>query len=110
MFNIALLREVVHRLLLHAIALRVDQLAVKLRKPLCRDVLLVVNFPNLILALVVESGVFRIFDLDLQLIELIGQPRGSRRSRVVMAAAILIDEVANMRVDDLRREFWAIAS
>ena len=106
--GIALLREVVHRLLFHAIALRVDQLFVELRKPLRRDVLFVVHFPDLILAFVVEAGVFGIFDFDFQLVELIGEPRGGGRRGVVMAAPILVDEVANVRVDDLRGQLGAV--
>src|ERR1700759_2710335 len=60
--GVALFSVVVHRLLFHALALRVDEFFVELGEALRGDVLLVVHFPDLILALVVEAGVFGIFD------------------------------------------------
>ena len=102
--GVALLREVVHRLLFHAIALRVDKLAIEVGEALRGDVLLVVDFPNLIFALVVEARVFGILHFDFQFVELIGEPRSGRGGGVVVAAAILVDEIADVRVDDLSGE------
>ena len=102
--EIASLGELIERFLFHAFALRVGQLLVNVGKPLGSDVLLVVKRPNLILAFVGDAGIFGSLHLDLQLTELVREPRGSMGSSLVLAAEILLDVGGDVGVDDARRE------
>ncbi len=103
--GVAGLGEFEERLLLHAVALRIDQLAVDLSETLRGDVLFVVELPNLIFSLVVEASILGILHADAQLIELVGEPGSGRGGGVVAAAATLVDIILNVGVDGLRGHF-----
>src|SRR4029077_4448383 len=83
---------------------RFDQLAADFAEALRGDILLVIELPDLVLALVIEAGVFGIFHLHTKLIELISAPRSGRCGGLIAAAAIMFDEVIDVRIYDLRGE------
>ena len=94
------LGELIERLLLHAVALRLGQLLIDFPEPLGSNALLVVNRPDLVLALVGDARVLGLFHADLQLVELVGKPGGSLGGGFVAAAEIVFDEILDVRVDD----------
>ena len=71
---------------------------------LSRDVLLFVDLPDLVCALVGQAGIFGLFNFDPQLLELRRQPVRRLRRCVVLAAEILFDVILQVRIDDLSRE------
>jgi len=66
---------------------------VEIRELLGGDVLLFVDLPDLVLALVGQAGVLGFFDFDPEFFELGRQPVGGLGRGVVLAPEILLDVI-----------------
>jgi len=91
-------------LFLESFPFRFGELLVQIGEALCGDVGFVVDAPNLVLPLVINACVFRLFYGEFQLVELIGEkPRGLQR-RFVAALDVLGLEIVEMRVENAGRQ------
>src|SRR5260370_21621492 len=63
-------------------------------------------YTTLFRSLVGDARIFGPLHPDLQLTELVGKPRRSLGSSLVLAAEILLDVGGDVGVDDARRELW----
>jgi len=87
---------------LHAFALGVGEFLVETGKALGGDVLLIVKFPDLIFAFVLEAGILGMLHFKFQIVELIGEPRRSLGYGLVAAAKIVFFKILDVGVDNTR--------
>ena len=101
-------RHAVKRFFLCLIGLGFGDGLADVGKLLRGDVLLFVDLPNLIFALVGDARVFGFFDFDAEFFEFAREPIGGLHRGVVFAAEILLDVVVQVRVHDLRGKLRAL--
>ena len=88
----------------HPVCLCIGEFLIQVTELLACDVLFFIDFPNVIGAFVGEPGVFRFFNSNPIIVQLLFQPLRGLRRRFIAAAEIVVNEGLQMCVQHPRRQ------
>src|SRR5262249_12260747 len=90
--------QLVSRLFVHAVSLRLGQLFIQISELFGGNILLLVDIPNLTIPLVSDPRVFGFLNLDLKFLQLARQPLRGLGSGLIAALEVLHDKIFQMSV------------